>query len=89
MCRLIAKSDPAAKQGWCDPLVWSGDEAGVLSDDQLEVPEGAGTRAEITRYELDPNVRQRCLERDDYTSHVCSLKFEQRYGAFASGFNTA
>ena len=40
---------------------WSGDEAGVLSDGGLEVPEGAKTRVEVNRYERDPKARQRCL----------------------------
>lgn len=65
---------------------WSGDEAGVLSNDQLEVPEGAKTRVEVNRYERDPNARRRCLERYDYTCQVCGLKFEERYGDFARGF---
>ena len=65
---------------------WSGDEAGVLSDDQLEVPEGAKTRVEVNRYERDPNARRRCLEHYDYTCQVYGLKFEERYGDFARGF---
>ena len=65
---------------------WSGDEAGVLSDSGLEVPEGAKTRVEVNRYERDPTARQRCLEHYDHTCQVCNLKFEERYGAFARGY---
>ena len=55
----------------------------MLSDDELEVPEGAKTRVEVNRYERDPKARRRCLEHYDYTCQVCDLKFEERYGAFA------
>lgn len=65
---------------------WSGDEAGVFSDGQLEVPEGAKARVEVNRYERDPDARRRCLEHYDYTCQVCDLKFEERYGEFARGF---
>ncbi len=66
-----------------DGFDWSGDEAGVLSADGTEVPEGAKTRVEVNRYERDPSARKRCLKHYDYTCQVCGLKFEERYGEFA------
>lgn len=69
-----------------DDKIWSGDEAGVLSEDQLEVPEGAKTRVEVNRYERDPDARRQCLEYYNYRCQVCDLKFEDRYGELGRGF---
>lgn len=77
--------DPAA-HGLDQDDYWTGDEAGVLPDDGVDVPEGAKTRVEVNRYERDPSARRQCLEHYDYTCQVCDLRFEERYGEFARGY---
>ena len=63
-----------------------GDEAGVLPEDSVEVPEGAKTRVEVNRYERDSGARKLCLKHYDYTCQVCGLKFDERYGDFARNY---
>ena len=69
-----------------DKNCWSGDEAGVLSEGGLEVPEGAKTQAVVNRYERSSAAKRWRLRYDGYTCQVCDLKFEERYGAFARGY---
>ncbi len=77
--RLLRLLDP-------HPGGWSGDEAGVLSANGHEVPEGVKSRVDVNRYERDRNARQQCLDHFDYTCQVCDLRFEDRYGEFALGY---
>ena len=58
----------------------SGDEAGVESEGDYEIPEGAKSRVMVNRYERDPVARSQCLEHYGYGCRVCGLRFEERYG---------
>lgn len=68
------------------PPALSGDEAGVESEGDHEIPEGAKSRVMVNRYERDPVARSRCLEHFGYECQVCGLRFEERYGDIGREF---
>ena len=76
--------DPGPHGLW-EPAL-SGDEAGVLPEDGLEIPEGAKTQIMVNRYERDPMARRLCLEHFGYECQVCGLMFEERYGDIGHAF---
>lgn len=48
--------------------------------------EGHGKQVWVNRYERDPGARAACVRHWGARCHVCSLAFEERYGALAKGF---
>lgn len=78
------------REVWADwlgqPLALSGDEAGLLSEQIQEIPEGAATRAEVNRYERSRPARNQCIEHYGYACQVCGLRFEERYGEIGKDF---
>lgn len=62
-------------------LVLSGEEAGAGAPiGGTRIPEGAKSRVEVDRYELDPVARGLCLEHFNNTCQACGLQFEDRCG---------
>lgn len=83
--RLKCAIDPMLF-GHAPPVSLSGDEAGVQVPEGQAVPEGAGTRVEVNRYERSRWARAACLQHFGYRCQVCRLDFEERYGELGRDF---
>ena len=88
--RLQAEQAERVRQAWAnwlgEPLALSGEEAGLLSSDSRDIPEGARTRVEVNRYERSRRARERCLAQHGFACRVCGLSFEERYGEIGENF---